>query len=390
MKNPKILYLVRWFGNYKVPVCEELVKLTNNNFHIAYSKDAVTPEVHDNMQKRVGNNAIALEGEKHLIIGSKDSNMSNSYIDIPYQPGILTVIDKVNPDIIISDGFFQWTVPAVLKSKGRKVCIFYERTAYVERNAQFWRTYSRKLIGRFADGFIINGTLTRKYLESMGFGKYPMVEGAMVAAVDDLQSSVANCADAEIETIKQKYELNRGGLTYLFVGQLVIRKGIKELLVAWEEHIKNHPNDNILVIGDGILRQELEERFSTLSSIHIIGNVNYSEIYKYYATTDVFIMPTLEDNWSLVVPEAMACGLPVATTIYNGCYVELIKEGENGYAFDSHNQDSIVDTLSKFHSDDLKKMGGISKQIVSNYTPKTAAKIIYEFCVVLTKLNTEK
>ena len=380
MKNLKILWLCRWFGNYRVPLYHELVKLTNNNFYAAYSKNAVTAEVHENMQAKLGDNAIALDGEKHFIIGSKDSNMANSYIDIPYNSGVKSVIDRVNPDVIISDGFFQWTLPAVLKSKGRKVYIFYERTAYVERNAQFWRIYARKIIGKFVDGFLINGSLTREYLTSMGFGNYPMVEGCMVAAVDELQLAVANCTEIEIDAIKQKYKLNRGGLTYLFVGQLVIRKGIKELLFAWEDHIKKYPNDNILVIGDGVLRQELETGFSEVKSIHIIGNVDYRYIYKYYATTDVFIMPTLEDNWSLVVPEAMACGLPVATSIYNGCYVELIKDGENGYVFDSLQRDSIVDTLSKFHSDDLDKMEINSKLIVSKYTPQIAAKNIYGLC----------
>lgn len=35
-----------------------------------------------------------------------------------------------------------------------------------------------------------------------------------------------------------------------------------------------------------------------------IGRMEYDNIYKYYAIADVFLMPTLEDNWCLVVPEA--------------------------------------------------------------------------------------
>lgn len=120
----RILWLCRWFGNYRIPVYKELNRLTKGKFYMAYSKDAVTPLVHRQMKDALGNNAIALEKEKHFILGKPDSNFANSYIDIPYQSGLLSTISKINPDIIISDGFFQWTFAAILKSYHRKICIF--------------------------------------------------------------------------------------------------------------------------------------------------------------------------------------------------------------------------------------------------------------------------
>ena len=137
----RILWLCRWFGNYRVPVYKELNRLTNGQFYMAYSKDAVTPLVHRQMKDTLGDHAIALEKEKHFTIGKPDSNFANSYVDIPYQSGLLHAISKVNPDVIISDGFFQWTFAAVLKSFRRKVCVFYERTEFVERNAPKWRIF---------------------------------------------------------------------------------------------------------------------------------------------------------------------------------------------------------------------------------------------------------
>lgn len=68
-------------------------------------------------------------------------------------------------------------------------------------------------------------------------------------------------------------------------------------------------------------------------------------------------MPTIEDNWSLVIPEAMACGLPVATSIYNGCYPELVKKDINGYVFDTYKQETILDALDYFHHVDLIEFG---------------------------------
>jgi glycosyltransferase involved in cell wall biosynthesis len=97
------------------------------------------------------------------------------------------------------------------------------------------------------------------------------------------------------------------------------------------------------------------------------GQVNYNEIYRYYAVADVFVLPTLEDNWSLVIPEAMACGLPVATSIYNGCHVELIHEGENGCVFDTLDESSLLEALAYFHDKDLAKMGQRSVELEKYY-----------------------
>ncbi len=77
----RILWLCRWFGNYRIPVYKELNRLTNGQFYMAYSKDAITPLVHRQMRDALGDNAIALEKEKHFTIGKSDSNFdTDSFI----------------------------------------------------------------------------------------------------------------------------------------------------------------------------------------------------------------------------------------------------------------------------------------------------------------------
>ena len=118
-----------------------------------------------------------------------------------------------------------------------------------------------------------------------------------------------------------------------------------------------------------------------MSSIHILGEVSYDKINLYYALADVFFMPTLEDNWCLVLPEAMACGLPVACSIYNGGTSELIENGKNGYAFDPKNENDILEKLSLFHAADLSAMGKQSILIESRFTPAIAGANIYKACL---------
>lgn len=165
------------------------------------------------------------EKEKHFTIGKLDSNFANSYIDIPYQSGLLNAISKVNPDIIISDGFFQWTFAAVLKSYRRKVCVFYERTEFVERNAPKWRILYRKSIGKFIDGFLINGSLTRKYLDSMGFSQKPKVEGCMVADCEGLSKAVESCPESVKSNLKKSLDIQDEGLFSFLLDNWLNAKG---------------------------------------------------------------------------------------------------------------------------------------------------------------------
>jgi hypothetical protein len=73
----------------------------------------------------------------------------------------------------------------------------------------------------------------------------------------------------------------------------------------------------------------------------------------------------------------MACGLPIACSIYNGCHPELVQHGINGTTFDPLLSKSILDGLAYFHHVDLKAHGRHSSDIELDFTPdKTADNVI--------------
>ena len=157
---------------------------------------------------------------------------------------------------------------------------------------------------------------------------------------------------------------------------MISRKGISFLLDGWRVHINSHPEDRLLLVGEGPELEIYKEDSQKMSSVIFTGGVDYAEIHKYYAISDVFIIPTLEDNWSLVVPEAMACGLPIACSIYNGCHPELVHKDINGVTFDPLEVSSVVETLDYFHHVDLKTFGEASKKIEKDYNPEKTANNI--------------
>ena len=378
----KILWISPWFGNYRIPVYEYLNKLSKGNFYIICSEENTSDLVREKLKASLGEHAIIMSGEKRTTMGNEELDFANSALVIKRQPGLYKKVKEVKPDVVITEGFGGWAPAgiryAVLHRK--KLCMFYERTAYVERNSPQWRSWYRRIVGMPVDHFLINGTLTEQYLnEGLHFKHTPKVKGCMCADSFGLAEAVKTVTDADKQVLSKELNL-KGGLTYLFVGQMVERKGIEQLLDAWTAHIEKHPDDNLIVIGKGILLDKMKEQYDSCSSVHILGAVNYDLLYRYYALCDVFIMPTLEDNWCLVIPEAMACGKPVASSIYNGGHYELVQNGVNGYNFDPLKKEEILDTLDKFHGADLEAMGKKSVEIESNFTPDKAAQRIFDAC----------
>lgn len=378
----KILWISPWFGNYRIPVYENLNKLSNGNFYIICSKENTSDLVREKLKAALGDHAIIKSGEKRTTMGHEESDFANSALVIKRQPGLYKAIKAMKPDVVITEGFGGWAPAgiryAVLHRK--KLCMFYERTAYVERNSPKWRTWYRRIVGMPVDHFLINGTLTEKYLnENLHFKHTPKVKGCMCADSFGLSQAVAKVTEDNKLALRKELDL-KNGLTYLFVGQMVERKGIKELLAVWNKHIETYPNDNLIVIGKGILFDKMKQLYDGEPSIHILGAINYDLLYRYYALCDVFIMPTLEDNWCLVVPEAMACGKPVASSIFNGGHYELVQDAQNGYNFNPQREEDILDVLGKFHRADLKLMGERSVKIESDFTPDKAAMRIFEAC----------
>lgn len=388
----KVLYCNPSFWEYRLPFYVELNRLFNGNFHVVYSTKRYFG-AHINMLPKIknvlGENAHPYENEWMYVRETHSMKIKDeTYHAIPLSLGLLNIIRKIKPDVLITEGFFQWTPFVQLYGWFFRVPVFvgYERTLYTERHNSIFKTFLRKLQDKSIAGYLVNGTETKKYLLSLGISEEKIFVGGMSADSTGLRVSIKKWPIEEKQSFKSKYISSNNGLIFLFTGQMILRKGVNYLLNAWVKHTQLYPDDKLVLVGGGVFLEKWKEQYSKYSSIIFEGTVAYDEIYKYYAIADVYILPTIEDNWSLVVPEAMACGLPVATSIYNGCHVELIQDGENGFVFDTFNQESITNVLAKFHHMDLKIMGDKSILIEKNFNTEACAKREYEAILKTLKL----
>lgn len=381
----KITWVTRSFLDYRIPVYQALDDLCGHQLTVIYNGEVVPDRCQDKLRRVLGERAIAMNGEIRLSGVARDNaSMANNGYRIPLQKGLIRTIRNSNPQILISDGFFQWTYAPLFvrlfnRQKIRHI-MCYERTPHTERNAGTLRTLYRKFVSHWIDAIDCNGSLTAKYLtETIHYDK-PLAFGHMTAEIAGVAGRVNNVTSLMVDKIRDKFSL--ASLTFLYLGQLIPRKGIMELLKAWQA--ANLQDATLMLVGKGEQQNEIQAYLEDnhIENVKLAGAVNYDELGPYYKVADCFIIPTLEDNWSLVVPEAMAAGLPVACSIYNGCYPELVQES-NGWTFDPLNLQNTVETLKKISAsrDKLKIMGEESRKIVANHTPQHAAHGIYDACL---------
>lgn len=382
----KITWVTRSFLDYRIPVFKALDEMCGHQLTVIYYKDIPPVRCQEKLHSILGDRAIARD--KEFRIGNKpkidNKSKSNTKFRIPFSPGLIKAVIETKPDAIISDGFMQWTYAALVIRAMKKIphVMCYERIPWNERNAGKIRLLYRKFVSRWIDVIDCNGQLTGQLVKQMlGWNDDRLTFGHMVADVNGMAMQVAQVKEKQVQDLKLK--LGVKGLMLLYVGQLIPLKGVKELLSAWAAFKKcNKAKDCTLVyVGYGPLENELRKTIinEAIPDVILTGGIDYDSIGQYYKAADCFILPTTEDNWSLVVPEAMACGLPVATTIYNGCHPELVHP-ENGWVFDSLSNQSILDTLHKIvdAKGQLSEMGEVSRQIVSQETPERAAKSIMD------------
>ena len=380
----KLLWVTRSVEDYRVPVFAALRELTRGHLRLLYSRERSSERVNQKIRDSLGEAAVGMSGERRLRGGRLGEGMANRWWLVTYQPGIGRAIEKEDPDVIIADGFFQWTAPALWFRirKGVPLVVCYERTAYTERRAQWYRSLYRRLALRYVDAMCCNGRLSLEYTQSLGMPAGRITTGHMAADNDGLKARAEAISPARRKEVRRQWSAQ--GTVLLYVGQWNHRKGVRQLLDAWALLEKAAPGQaTLILVGGGPEEANLRAQAERLAlmNVRFLGRVDYDSLADYYVAADAFIIPTLEDNWSLVVPEAMACGLPVLCSKYNGCWPELVKES-NGWVFDPLDAQDTLATLrtALASADRLPAMGQASRAIVSEHSPARAAQAILDAC----------
>lgn len=158
----------------------------------------------------------------------------------------------------------------------------------------------------------------------------------------------------------------------LSIGQFIHRKGFDVLLRA----AARLPEDVGVYIVGGEPTQEYLQLCQDLrlKHVHFRGFQKKNALDKYFRAADLFVMPTREDIWGLVVNEAMAKGLPVITTDKCVAGLELVENGVSGYIVPTDDPNALAEKLTLALSQDCRALGSAALERIRPYTLENMAK----------------
>jgi starch synthase len=119
-------------------------------------------------------------------------------------------------------------------------------------------------------------------------------------------------------SLLEKWGIPDGWSTMLYCGRLIREKGVVDLVRA----VARVPGTVLVLVGEGPERTRLEavaRAQGTSDRLRFVGAVDYGEMSRLYASADVFCLPSVatpywQEQFGMVLVEAMACGTPIVTT----------------------------------------------------------------------------
>lgn len=286
-------------------------------------------------------------------------------VDLPLN--VLYALRRFNPDVVISGDMGPRTLQAAMFRRYHPDCrlvVWARVSQHSERTRSSTRIMLRKELVRRADAIITNGFSGRGYLMELG------ANPSRVHVVHQ-----ASQIDARLPARSAG-----GPLRLLFVGRLIERKGLHLLLPALTRYAK--ASWTLTVAGDG----PEQERLRVYASQHhlpveFIGFVPRTGLHELFANHDVFVFPSLNDEWGLVVGEALRTGLPVLGSVYSEAVCELIEDGVTGWVLRPDDPGSIriaLDRVFSATSTELAHTGEVARRSVQQLTPEVMAKHFVE------------
>jgi len=173
-------------------------------------------------------------------------------------------------------------------------------------------------------------------------------------------------------------------VTFIFIGRLIVEKGILDFLESAKEIKMKYPTTRFFVIGGidesnpGSIRMSDLELYINRGIVTYFGQV--PDVASFLVDSSVFVLPSYREGFPRSTQEAMAIGRPVITTNVPGCR-ETVIEGVNGFFVPKMSPDKIAEKMSWFieNPEQIKKMGLESYRMAKdNFDVKVVNKKFFE------------
>jgi glycosyltransferase involved in cell wall biosynthesis len=283
----------------------------------------------------------------------KGINFINGAISI--HPDMLKFVKSQTPDVLILEnriGFATTWLLALLNKKKTKV--IWWLSGHESSRTQTIR-YIKRILNKFilksGSGYICYSNSGKDFLNSLGIFKNIFI------AHNSIDTNIIFETQREQKYLEAINNKDRSNFALISTGRIEKLKNI-QLIIESVRYLRNIiPGLLYYCIGDGSylpVIKELVKKFNVNDNVIFIGEeTNENELCKYFAVSDVYILP---GTGGLGLNHALAYGKPVILSEGDGTERELVTDKINGLYFLKNNLDSLIEKiLLLYNNRDLQK-----------------------------------
>jgi 1,2-diacylglycerol 3-alpha-glucosyltransferase len=289
-------------------------------------------------------------------------------------------LDRLSPEVVLVPGYY--TLPGIAaalwaKANRRRTVLMTESTGHDHQRVWWKEALKGKVVRGLFDWAVAGGAPHRRYLENLGFRPDRIARYYDVVDNDFFQSrsqALRNCYGPADFDLPEQY--------FLYVGRLSEEKNVVGLLNAYFHYRKSGGTWSLVFVGDGPQHKELREIAAAsnfASDVRFEGLRGTPDLPQYYGFAGCFVLPSTREPWGLVANEAMASGLPLILSDRCGCAEDLLREKENGFAFDPSRTNDLaarLTAMSRLSAEARQAMGLCSQEIIGRFSPEAWASEI--------------
>lgn len=355
----KVLFLTNYPSPYRVRFFDELAKYADVTVLFADRKEK---QKHRNADWYIRGEGRfqAVQLQKHVAAFGR----FDLCIDV------LPWLKKPFDEIIVCGYSNPTMILAMLYMRLHRIPFCMEVDGGLIRQDSKLKYFVKKRLVCLADRWLSTGRWTTKYLVHYGAKKERVTEYpfSSLSEKDILPGIVSQ---EERLALRQELGISEENMV-LAIGQFIHRKGFDVLMRAAQ---RLDSNTGVYIVG-GEATEEYFELRKTLGveNVHFLGFQPKEHLAKFYKAADLFVLPTREDIWGLVINEALAYGLPTITTDRCVAGLELVEDGVNGYIVPVGDEKALAEKIQAVLAADREKMGRVALESVQPYTLENMAK----------------
>ena len=283
-----------------------------------------------------------------------------TFTHIPYDT--LSLLWNYRPDVVVTSELGVRSLIARLYKLLRpstKLIVWATLSERTEESRGAIRGMLRRWLLRRVDAVYVNGASGARYIRSLGYDGF----------ISTVPYVVDNCAFLD-PGIRRRDDT----LRLLYTGQLIERKGLNLFLQQLSRWCSVHQEKSVLlsVVGSGEQLDQLERIELPLNlQIDFKGSMGFEQLPSQYHDAELYVYPTLADEWGLVVNEAMIAGLPVLGSRFSQAVEELVVDGVNGWIFTPTDEQDTYNAIERALQTDTKTLEAMSERAVSTVAALT-------------------